>query len=426
VFLEKLENQLLRDDFTLRTISRDLEDRLFWVPTEREMKDATTTDVYFEYGIKALEFAKVDPVVTMEVYTRKTPFESNWAVVCGMYEVAKLLEGLPIDVDSLEEGQVFLTDPELAVYEPVLRITGPYREFAKYENPILGFLCQSSGVCTKAARMVLAAKGKTMMSFGTRRAHPALSAMIERSSYLGGIDSVSNILGARLLKREPSGTMPHAFILCIGDEVKAWNAFNMALPKEVPRIALVDTFTDEKVASIRALESLGSDLYGVRLDTPASRRGDLKKIVQEVRWELTARGGKRVKIFVSGGLDEGEVSDLNQWVDGFGIGTSISTAPVIDFGGKIVSVEGEDGRQILRSKRGDLAGVKNIYRDHSKFEDVVTLNKRPPTARHKPLLRPLIRGGRIVRSFKTIDELRKRTAEEVHNVSIMAPKLIWE
>ena len=123
-----------------------------------------------------------------------------------------------------------------------------------------------------------------MMSFGTRRAHPSLAAMIERSSFIGGIDSVSNVLGAKLLKKEASGTMPHAFILCIGDEVRAWKIFNKALPKNVPRIALVDTLTDEKMAAIKALEVLGSDLYGVRLDTPSSRRGDLKKIVQEVRW----------------------------------------------------------------------------------------------------------------------------------------------
>ena len=72
-----------------------------------------------------------NPKVTMEVYTRKTPFASNWAVVCGIYEVAKLLEGLPIDVDSMEEGQVFLTDPNLAIYEPVLRITGRLSRFCK-------------------------------------------------------------------------------------------------------------------------------------------------------------------------------------------------------------------------------------------------------------------------------------------------------
>ena len=360
----------------------------------------------------------------MEVYTRKTPFASNWAVVCGIYEVAKLLEGIQVDVDSLEEGEVFLTDPDLAIYEPVLRITGKYCDFAKYENPILGFLCQSSGICTKAARMAQAAQGKNVISFGTRRAHPAMSAMIERSSFIGGIDSVSNVLGAKLLKKVPSGTMPHAFILCVGDEVRAWQIFNKALPKEVPRIALVDTLSDEKIAAIKAFEALGKDLYGVRLDTPSSRRGDLKKIVQEVRWELKIRGGEKVKIFVSGGLDEEEVTELYQWVDGFGIGTSISTAPVIDFGGKIVSIEDSEGKMIPTSKRGDLGGVKNVYRDWNKFTDLITLGVTPQN-QFEPLLKPLLRSGKIVRKFNSPDKLRKMTSKSVSQATRSTPRLLW-
>ncbi len=403
----------------------DLEDRLFWIPKESEIKDALTTDVYFQYAVEALEYAGINPRVTMEVYTRKTPFAENWAVVCGIYEVAKLLEGLPVDVDAMEEGEVFLTDPELAMYEPVLRISGKYTDFAKYENPILGFLCQSSGICTKSARVVLAAQGKTGMSFGTRRAHPALAAMVERSSYIGGLDSVSNVLGAKLLKKEATGTMPHAFILCVGDEVRAWEIFDEAISKQVPRIVLVDTLTDEKVASIRALETLGPDLYGVRLDTPSSRRGDLKKIVQEVRWELEIRGGKKVKIFVSGGLDEAEIVALRDWVDGFGVGTSISTSAVIDFGGKIVALEDPESRKtILRAKRGDLAGVKNVFRDLSTFTDVVTLQKEPPSSKYHSLLQPLVRDGKIVRDFISLDDLRKRTVHTVSQISKTAPKIL--
>lgn len=410
--------------FGLSRKVRDLDDRLFWIPTEKEIKDAITTDVYFKYARDALHHARINPKVTMEVYNRKTPFGSNWAVVCGIYEVAKLLEGLPLDVDAFEEGEVFLTDPNLAIYEPVIRISGRYQDFANYENPILGFLCQSSGICTKAARIALAAEGKAVISFGTRRAHPALSAMIERSSYIGGLDSVSNVLGARLLKKEATGTMPHAFIICVGDEVRAWQIFNEAVPKEIPRIALIDTFSDEKMAAIDALQALGKDLYGVRLDTPSSRRGDLKKIVQEVRWELSIRGGRNVKIFVSGGLDEQEVFDLKDWVDGFGIGTSISTAPVIDFGGKIVSVEDESGKKFFRSKRGDLAGVKNVYRDWSTLTDVTSLNPNPPNDKYESMLKPLIRHGEIVREFRSLDYLKKKTVASAKAMSNGSPRLL--
>ncbi len=408
---------------------RDLNDRIFWLPKEHEIKDAATTDVYFEYTLEALRHGGIDPVVTMEVYTRKSPFpDSNWLVLCGVYEVAKLLEGIPVDVDSMEEGEVFLTGGDSALYEPVMQITGRYQTFAKYENPILGFLCQASGVCTKAARLSLAARGKTVISFGTRRVHPALAPMIERSSFIGGMNSVSNVLGAKLLGMEPSGTMPHAFILCVGDEVKAWKLFNEALPRNVPRIALIDTFSDEKFAAIRAIEALGRDLYGVRLDTPSSRRGDLKKIVEEVRWELSHRGGRNVKIFVSGGLDEKEVSDLRDVVDGFGVGTSLSAAPVIDFGGKIVEISDGRGKEIPISKRGDLSGRKRVFRDIRNFSDIVTLKNGITTrvaTKYTSLLRPLLRDGKIVRRFLSPEELRERTANLVRRVSTTTPSLRW-
>lgn len=404
----------------------DLDDRLFWMPSEEEIKGAVTTDVYFEYARDALRFAGINPVVTMEVFTRKNPFGSNWAVVSGIYEVAKLLQGLPVDVDAMEEGEVFLTDPEFAVNEPVLRITGRYQDFGVYENPVLGFLCQASGVCTKAARLAHLAEGKLVISFGTRRVHPALAAVVERSSILGGLDSVSNVFGARLMKREASGTMPHAFVLCVGDEAEAWRIFDRALPEDIPRIALADTISDEKFASILALQTLGSKLYGVRLDTPGSRRGDMRKLVQEVRWELDIRGGENVKIIVSGGIDEKDVIELRDWVDGFGIGTSISAAPVIDYSCKIVEVRDEGGARIPRAKRGDLAGRKNVFRDPETMSDVVTTDERPPEGRYVSLLSPLVRNGEIVREFAPLEDLQERTKALVRKVNTVTPTLRWE
>ncbi len=404
----------------------DLDDRLFWMPNEEEIKDAVTTDVYFEYARDALKSADINPVVTMEVFTRKNPFGSNWAVVSGIYEVAKLLQGLPVDIDAMEEGEVFLTDPEFAVNEPVLRITGRYQDFGVYENPVLGFLCQASGVCTKAARFVHLAEGKMVIGFGTRRVHPALAPIVERSSILGGLDSVSNVLGARLMKKNASGTMPHAFILCVGDEAEAWRIFDRALPEDIPRIALVDTFSDEKFASILALQTLGSRLYGVRLDTPSSRRGDMRKLVQEVRWELNLRGGQNVKIIVSGGIDEKDVVELRDWVDGFGIGTSISAAPVIDFSCKIVEIQDENGRRIPRAKRGDLAGRKNVFRDAETMSDVVTTDETPPDGRYVSLLSPLVRDGEIVREFARLDDLKERTKALVTKVNSVSPTLRWK
>src|SRR5437870_11158254 len=99
------------------------------------------------------------------------------------------------------------------------------------------------------------------------------------------------------------------------------------MPKDVPRIAIVDTYYDEKSEAIMAAEVLGKALYGVRLDTPSSRRGNFPEIVKEVRWELDSRGFKEVKIFVSGGLDDEWVRVL-LWngAGGFGVCTSDGNA----------------------------------------------------------------------------------------------------
>ena len=84
----------------------------------------------------------------------------------------------------------------------------------------------------------------------------------------------------------PMGTMPHALILVFNDQLKAWKAFDDFVPGDVPRIALIYTLCDEKLESIIALELLKERLHGIRIDTPSSRRGSRRKIVEEARWEI--------------------------------------------------------------------------------------------------------------------------------------------
>ncbi|MEM3530771.1 MAG: nicotinate phosphoribosyltransferase [Nitrososphaerales archaeon] len=401
---------------------RDLTDRLFWIANEDEIKRAETTDVYFIYTLQILEKKGLDPRVVMEVYLRNLPYPDNWGVVSGIYEVAKLLEGLPLDVRAMEEGEIFLVSPDSIAYEPVIQIEGRYREFAKYENPILGLICMSSGISSKAARVRMCAGDKVLFSFGTRRSHPALAPMIERATYIGGFDSVSNVLGAKMMGKKPVGTMPHALIQCFGDQKIAWKSFDEIMPKEIPKIALVDTFSDEKTEAIMAFETLGDKLYGIRLDTPRSRRGNWRKIIEEVKWELKIRGGNKVKIFVSGGLDEETILELREVVDGFGVGTGVSNAPTLDFSAKIVELV-VNGRDIFRAKRGDIAGKKEVYRAYDRFDDIVTFYKNPKPNGYYPLLSDLIRDGKIVRKFKSLDEIRESVLSKLKVLKGSKPTL---
>lgn len=401
----------------------DLNDRLFWLASEKEIRNAETTDAYFLHTKKVLQKNKIDSRVVMEVYARDVPYQDNWGLLSGVYEVAKLLEGLPVNVWAFEEGSVFLTDRSSAVYEPLMIIEGKYVDFVEYENPILGLLSSATSVSTRASKFRMAAGSKLLLSFGTRRVHPALAPMVERSCYLAGFDGVSNVLGGKLLGVESSGTMPHALVQILGSQEKAWRLFDSTIPARIPRVALVDTFWDEKAESIKAFEVLGSKLWGVRLDTPASRRGDFLKIAEEVRWELDIRGAKKVKIIASGRLDEEAIAKLNPIVDGYGVGTAVAYPPVIDLSAKIVEVT-DGSKKEFRGKRGGLGGRKAVYRSAG-FKDRVVLEGTARPNKATPLLRPLLEEGRIVRSFEGMEELRSKVKASLAELTTSQPSLSW-
>ncbi|HUI23003.1 MAG TPA: nicotinate phosphoribosyltransferase [Nitrososphaerales archaeon] len=400
----------------------DLDDRLFWLADEKEIRRAQTTDAYFLHTKKVLQKNNINSRVVMEVFARDVPYPGNWGLLTGVYEAAKLLEGLPIDVWSFDEGSVFVADRNSVMYEPLMTIEGRYIDFAEYENPLLGLLSSSTSVSTRAARFRIAAESRLLLSFGTRRVHPALAPMVERACYVAGFDGVSNVLGAKLLKLEPSGTMPHALVQILGSQEKAWRLFDETIPKGIPRVALVDTFWDEKSESVKALEVLGPRLWGVRLDTPASRRGDFAKIAEEVRWELDIRGGKKVKIIASGRLDEETIAKLNPLVDGYGVGTAVAYPPVIDLSAKIVEVK-DDAKTEFRAKRGGLGGRKTVFRS-SGFNDTVALDSGKPS-RGGSLLKPLLKSGKMVADFDSIESLREKVRKDLDELRASTPSLKW-
>ena len=144
---------------------------------------------------------------------------------------------------------------------------------------------------------------------------------------------------------------------------------------KVRRVALIDTLQDEKFEAIRVAEALGKDLYAVRLDTPSSRRGDFYRILEEVRWELDLRGFQHVKLVASGGIDEYEILHLNPLVDSYGVGTSLASAPVLNFALDIMEIE---GRPV--AKRGKWSGAKAVYRRRGTLETtVMPAAQGPPT-----------------------------------------------
>jgi nicotinate phosphoribosyltransferase len=211
--------------------------------------------------------------------------------------------------------------------------------------------------------------------------------------------------------------MPHSLILMLGDTVEAARAFHEIIDRAVHRVVLIDTFSDEKMEAVRVAEALGPDLYAVRLDTPASRRGDLVGILREVRWELDLRGFRHVKLFVSGGLDEEEILRLNPVADAYGVGTSISNAPVLNFALDIVEVDGKP-----LAKRGKMSGRKGVFRCPScgRTQVVPAASASPLCCGGAvtPLLQLLVQDGKLARALPDVHAIRQQVLADLERVSL--------
>jgi len=395
--------------------------RLFHYASDEEIKRGETTDIYFVRTKQVIEAKGLEktPVVA-DVTPGRLPCGWPWGILCGIEEEAHLFENIPVDVYAMPEGSVFYHEDCRGVREPVMRIEGPYGEFCVYETPLLGLICQASGVATSAARVRKVAGEKTLISFGIRRMHPALSPMIDRATYIGGFDAVSSLSGAKLLGVKPVGTMPHALIIVFGDQVKAWRAFDETMPPDVPRVVLVDTYSDEKMEALMAAEALKERLHAVRLDTPASRKGDFAEIIREVRWELDLRGFNDVKIFVSGGLKEENIRELSEaGADAFGVGTSVSNAPTINFAMDIVEIDGK-----LCAKRGKMGGRKQVWRCQTCLADIVLPFDKPQPrcprcgSKTEPMLKPLTKDGKIAAKLAKPGEIREYVLEQISKLTL--------
>jgi nicotinate phosphoribosyltransferase len=319
-------------------------------PTAADVLSGETADVYFDRARTILAAEGLDPVVTMEVFSRSE------GILCGAEEAIAYLREVfaeaggdpePV-VESLHDGDPFSSR------ETVMRITARYRAFGLYETAILGILASCSGWATAARRIVDAAAPIPVIGFGARHVHPSVADQMDYASVVGGCIGASTPAGARLAGLAPTGTMPHALVLIFGDTVRAAESFDRHIDPEVPRVILVDTFKDEAEESLRVADALGDRLWGVRLDTPSERGRVTPELVREVRARLDLAGHGAVRIVVSGGFDVERIVAFRAAgapVDSFAVGSAISKASPIDFTGDLKEI---DGRPV--AKRGRIPG----------------------------------------------------------------------
>src|SRR5439155_8330075 len=93
---------------------------------------------------------------------------------------------------------------------------------------------------SKAARVVGAAGGRSIVDFGARRMHGADAALKQpRAFYIGGVDSTSSVLAGQTWGVPVAGTMAHSYVLAFESEIEAFRHFVRTYPTA---ILIVDTY----------------------------------------------------------------------------------------------------------------------------------------------------------------------------------------
>ncbi len=317
------------------------------------------------------------------------------------------------DVRAIPEGEVFFPP------EPVLQITAPRIEGQIVETFLLNQINLQSLIATKAARVVLAARGRPVIDFSPRRDHGTDAAVkVARSSYLAGCAGTSNVLAGMLYGIPVYGTMAHSYVMSFEDELEAFRAYARQFPDKC--ILLIDTYDTlqgarNAVVVARELRERGYQLRGVRIDS-----GDLGTLSRQVRAILDEAGFPEVQILASGDLNEDRIAallDTNAPIDAFGVGTEMGVsydAPAL--GGVYKLVEDLSGYRIKRSTgKVTLPGRKQvwrIYRDGCMWEDVIALADEPPPQDAQPLLVEVMRQGRRIH-HESLEEARRRCRERL-------------
>lgn len=403
-------------------------------PLLTDLYQLNMMQAYFEHGMTG--------AAVFEFFVRRLPERRGFLMAAGLQQSLEFLQDLCFeaqdidwlrrsgrfgpalldrlaelrftgDVDAMPEGTAFFAD------EPILRVSAPIAQAQLVETRLINILHYQSLAASKAARMVLAAPGKLMVDFGLRRAHGAEAGlMAARASYVAGFAGTATVQAGALWDIPLYGTMAHSFIEAYDDEAQAFEDFALSRPDRL--VLLLDTYDTETAARkltalAPRLKAAGVQISGVRLDS-----GDLEVLSRRVRAILDEGGLKDVTIFASGGLDEDDLLDFARAgarIDGYGMGTSLVTSsdvPALDCAYKLVAYGGRARRKRSAGK-ATWPGAKQVWRaddaDGRMAGDVIGLEGERREGR--PLLQPVMRGGRRVREAPSLADIRAHAAREL-------------
>ena len=399
-----------------------------------DLYELTMAAGYFEHGM--------DFHATFELFVRSLPAERSYLIAAGIDDALDYLQNLRFSDDDLRYLRslpVFRTVPDdffdylkrfrftgdvvgvpegtvVFAEEPILQVTAPVAEAQIVETYLLSVVNFETLVSSKAARVVRAAAGRSVLEFGTRRAQgPEAGLRAARAAYLGGCNATSNTEAGHLYGIPVAGTAAHSWTQAFATERESFEALLEVFPET--GVLLIDTYDDLTGADTAA--SLGRKFSAVRLDS-----GDLLQKSREVRSILDSRGLTDVKIIASGDLNEYRIEKLVESgapIDSFGVGTDLATsrdAPALSVVYKLVETE-RDGKVEYKAKFSEekiyCPGRKQVFRftSHGKYDHDVLARFEEHFPGGEPLLQLLMRNGRRVGERRSAASLRETVQASV-------------
>jgi len=406
------------------------------------MLSALSTDLYEITMAGGYYVSGLTSRATFDLYVRQLPPTRQFLVAAGIEQALEFLEGLRFTADDIRflrsvpslsmlpsrffddylaslrfTGDVWAVEEGTPVFalEPLLRVTAPLAEAQIVETALIAQTMFQTAVASRAARVVEAAAGRSIMEFGARRAHGIEAGILAaRAAYLAGFDSTSMVEAGRRFGVPLSGTMGHSWVMAFPDEATAFRRY--AETFGAGAVFLLDTY--DTIAAARMVAASGLRPRAVRLDS-----GDVIALSREVRNIFDTHGLQETGIVVSGDLDEWSVEQIVESgapVAAFGVGTAVSTssdAPALSGVYKLAEIE-RDGRFVPVMKRSTgkhtYPGRKQVWRvmeNGVAVEDVIGLDEAAPK-NAVPLLVQVMAGG-VRRAGASLKDLRRRRGEQV-------------
>jgi len=241
-------------------------------------------DKYFLRARTVLEAETLNPKVLAQVFIRKGNckaygLEEAIACLCNYTDIRKTGH-----IYSLKDGDYFDS------CETLMLIEAPVQSIIDLETMYLGIISAETtlgndeqrtdvglGTIIKNMKTVVDLISPRPISyFGARHWRYELDYEIAKTCKKAGAKNCSTDAGAKAWGEDCKGmgTIPHALQTIYHWKygldkavVESTKAFNRHIPKEIPRIALIDYANRELSDTMGCIKHLGKDLFGIRVDT---------------------------------------------------------------------------------------------------------------------------------------------------------------